>query len=293
MSSDGQQQQQAPDIGAIITGMSQDNRNVMERKGFLKDGKPVEGFTFDKIVDSYRGLETLQGKKTLEEPNPADPDAFAVWPGHKILGVPEKPDDYKFDKPALPNGLKWSEAEGDGGIPWDAAGEKMLRTALLKGKVGQTQASEIIKEIVTARIGGIVQSQADATNQKSIVQANLQKDFGVALKGALETGKQAIEHIAGLAKIDAKGLISAIEKTDGPEAALRFSIQLGKMLGEDTLKGGKEIGFATSPDSAKSQIAAFEADAEKTKALMNKDNPRHKQVNEEWQRLHAILRAAS
>lgn len=297
MSEGGQQQQQdAPkfDIGEVVGSLSQDNRNIMERKGWLKDGKPTDGFKLDSVMDNYRLLETKIGVKTLEEPNLADPEAFDKWSGHKLLGVPDKAEDYKFERPALPEGLKWSEADGDGGVPWDSAGEKMLRAALLKGKVGQAQADKIMKEIVQERIGGIVASRAARTNEQTMVTANLQKDFGAGLKGALESGKQAMTFIAEKAGIkDGAGAIDAIAAALGNETAVRFSIQLGKMLGEDTLKGGTTAGFATSPDAAKSQIDAFQADGEKVKALLDKTNLRHKSVNEEWQRLNKLARPES
>lgn len=298
MSGEGQQQQQqqqdaAPDISALIGGLSQDNRTVMERKGWLKDGKPVEGFNFDKVVDSYRGLESLQGKKTLEEPNVADPEAFAKWPGHALLGVPDKPEAYDFgERPQLPEGMKWSERDGDGGIPWDTAGENMLRVAMHKGHIGKSQAQAIMKEIVQQRVGQIVQGANAQRLEAQTVKANLQGSFGVALDGALQTGNMAVSKIAELAGLKPEAsarVVDQLAAMAGNEEATRFIIQLGKMMGEDTLKGGKAAGFATSPDAAKASIADFEADAGKMAALFNPDDLRHKSVNEEWQRLNKIV----
>lgn len=280
----------AVDYGVVLGALSQDNRTVLERKGFLKDGKPSEGFTLDKVVDSYRGLESLVGKKTLEEPNLADAEAYAAWPGHKLLQVPEKVEDYKFDRPALPDGLKWSEAEGDGGLQWDADGEKQLRAAALKAKVGQPAFQQMMKELATERVGAIVAARAARESEKQLISQNLDQKFGVAKKGALESGDQAIRFIAEKAGLDHNVVKDGLASQMGNEATVLFSIQLGKMLGEDVIAGGKTAGFATSPDAARAQIAAFQADPEKTKALSNRADPKHKAANEEWQRLNALLR---
>lgn len=276
------------DMGAVVGSLSQDNRTTMERKGWLKDGKPVENFRLDAVLDSYRGLESLQGKKTLEAPDPANPETFANWEGHKILGVPDKVDGYKFEKPKLPDGLKWSEQEGDGGIKWDAGAETQLRAALLKGKIGQAQATAIFGEMAQARIGEITQARAAREMEAAEVKQNLTRDFGISLKGALELGDQAVKFIAEKAKVDPNTIVDALASKMGNEAATRFAIQLGKMIGEDQLKGGQGQGFATSRDQAQAQIQAFEADAEKTKALFDKANPRHEAVKTEWQRLHKL-----
>lgn len=281
------------DINTVIGGLSDTNRTTLERKGMLKDGKAVEGFSFDKVVDSYRHLEGLTGKKTLEEPNPADPEAFAKWEGHKILGVPDTVDGYKFDKPALPDGMKWSEREGDGGIQWDGAAEKVLRSAFLKAKVGGPQAQAAFAELVQDRVGQIVASHAARETEKVTITANLQKDYGATLKGQLQAGDMAIKHIATLAKIDPGAAIDGLASSMGNEAAMRFSIQLAKMLGEDTLAGGQSDGFATSPAAAKAKIEAFQADAEKSAALMDSANPRHKLVKAEWQNLNKLARPDS
>ncbi len=295
MSQTGQPAQQQPaaaaaapaaatfDIGAAFGTLSEENRIFAERKGWAKDGKPVETFKLDTLADSYRNLEKLQGGKTLAAPNPADPEAFAKWEGHALLGVPEKPEDYKFEKPKLPEGMEW----GKDGVLWDDAGEKLLRTALRKGMIGQAQAQTIMNEIAQERVGQISAARQARALEAQTVTANLQRAFGAGLDGAKNAGKDALGFIAQKAGVDANKVIDGLAQVMGNEDAVRFTIQLGKMLGEDQLKGGRVAGFATGPDAAKAGLENFKADGEKVKALYDKANPRHKQVQEEWNRLWA------
>lgn len=288
MSGEGQKETApAYDINAVVGALSDDNRGFAERKGWVKDGKAVETFKLDGVFDSYRGLETKLGGKTLAAPNLADAEGFAKWEGHELLGVPGKAEDYKIERPALPDGLKWGTAPGE--IAWDEAGEKMLRTALLKGQIGQTQADKVIKEIIQDRIGAITRARTDQALEKSTVEANLQKDYGAGSKAALAAGEQAFNAIAEKAKLDPNKTKDALAGLMGNEAALRFAITLGQMMGEDTLKGGGlDNGFTTSALAAKAEIEAMKADKEVGLDLADKTRPGHKATKAKWDRLWAL-----
>lgn len=278
-----QQQEQQQNNGAFdwspaIGKLTPENLEFGTRKGWIKDGKVADGFDLNAAFGSYHGLEKLQGKQTLEAPDLTNPENFAKWSGHKLLGVPEKMEDYKFDRPKLPDGM-----------PYDEAGEKMLRTALMKGHIGQSQAQAIYKDILAARIAEVTDAAKARQTEAVELDAQLKKDWGTDYTVKRESGKQALAFMAEKIGMKPEALADETAKAMGSAVTLRLFAQIATMLGEDTLKGGDgDRRFVAGAEAAKQEIAQLNMNKDFQDALLNKNHPQHKAVAERWTSLNRI-----
>lgn len=274
------------DYTPALATLPPETKEFFAKKGWDKpneDGKPAD--VLGRMTTSYRELESMLGNKNLIEPPRLDDDkAFSEWPGHKLLGAVEKPTDYKFEKPALPAGMEW----GKDGLEWDQAGEDMLRAAVAKGKIGQKQAAILFNEIATNRLNSMLQAKASQKAAMDALDTQMRTDWGAGYDANKQLATTAATYMATQCGMDENAVKDAVSRAMGDAVAVKFFHKLGTMMSEDTLKGGRQAGFAAGPEAAKAELKELEANPDFAASLTDPRHPGHKANNERRNNLFKI-----
>lgn len=290
MSDAQQQRQQQPaaiDYAPVYATLTPENKAFFDKNGYDKAGEGGKPGDINVILNGYRNQEKLLGSARLEEPRLDDDKLFSEWKGHALLGAKGKPEDYKLtERPALPEGMKWSEAAGDGGVVWDKDMETVLRTGLTKAHIGEKQANVLFKELAAAQMGRVVQQMQTQQQSATAAEADLRKDWGGAYEQNRGTAKLAAEYLGQQVKMDAGAIADVVAKVAGDTQALKLFHTIGRMLGEDKLGTGASLGFVNgSPEAAKAELGRLKTDTGHQAALDDKRHPGHKAAEERENRL--------
>jgi hypothetical protein len=223
--------------------------------------KPKDQSEFTQLLaKGYHGQLSVIGKKGLIVPDDkSTPEQRAEF--YKALGRPDKPEDYATQ---LPQGLtedkldktkiaEWKKALHDDGIP-KAAAEKLI------GKYLSDQWAERQKQEQT-----IAEWETQTRQQ-----------FGQDFDKQLNFAKFAVKTFGD------DELVAALDESGfgSHPKFLGMLAKIGQKMGDHQNSGGGGGGggdsFAvTTPEQAQVAIQAFERDAEKMKALREKNHPNH------------------
>lgn len=268
------------DVAAVYGTLSDENKDYATRRGYIKtDGTYADPNTW---LDGHRNAEKLMGGEKLGVPRLDDDTAFNAWEGWDKLGVPKDGKDYKFQRPEMPKGPDGQP------IPYDEAGEAFLRGVLIKGKVGQKQAAAIYQEYAASRIADATAQVNGVTAEKTRIETALRKDLGAGYDASMASARAGLKFMAEKSGMDAGKISDLASHEFGSEETARLFLTIGKMLGEDTLQGGKELGFASGPAAARAELERLNLDPEFMKAYTTADHAGHKAAVERRHRLNGI-----
>lgn len=197
-----------------------------------------------KAFESHASLEKLMGNQRLVVPKDAnDKEGWAAF--HKAMGVPDKPEGYKFTEVKYPESMK--------GMGVDQA--KFAQTVHQMGLTPH-QADSLWKVYNQAQI----QAYGDHLNQ---LQANLDKninilkqEWGDKYQSNVEMGQYVINKFA--ANEDEANFLTATLTKD--PAGIRFLAKLGTQFAENNISGFEAARFSKSPQDAKNEIDRILAD---------------------------------
>ena len=122
----------------------------------------------------------------------------------------------------------------------------------------------------------IAQSKQDSVD-------TLKKEFGAAFDAKVELARAAVRELGG------DELATVLTETglgDNPEM-VKLMAKVGAMMGEDRLVGKGRASTARTPEMARQELAAKQANKEWNAARLNPMDPMHKQASEEFRILLA------
>jgi hypothetical protein len=261
----------------FFKSLSPDNLDFAEKNGFYKkDGSHYADPNV--IVDSYRNAEKLLGADRLPAPDLSNDEAFDKWLDSAKLGVARDPKDVKITPKKMPDGVEY-----------DQAAEDRLRQRLVQGRVPAKFHQSIYDAEVETRLGEIAKQTADTAAEKTRIETDLRKEHGVDFEARRTAAWEALTHISKLAGVDPVKFADQASVTMGGQEMAKFMIQLGKMMGEDTIKGAGDAGFAKGPAAAKAELDRLNGDPEHRKAAGDRTNPGHKAAVEREERLNKLI----
>lgn len=276
----GEQKAPAYDVAALYGSLTPDNAEYAKRRGYIK----ADGTFQDPNVwlDGHRNAEKLMGGEKLSMPRTDDPAELAKWEGWGKLGVPADEKGYQFQRPEMPKGL-------DGqAVPYDEQAETEFRALARRLNLTQSQFNGIMESEVGKRMAAVTANVNGTAAERTRIETALRKDLGMGYDATIKGAGAAIEHVAKLAGVDPGKTADMSSKILGSEETARVFIQIAKMLGEDTLAGGKDAGFASGPAAARAELERLNLDTESQKAFLNADHPGHKDMVDKRRRLNEI-----
>lgn len=279
---DQQQQQDAPkfDVATVYGALSDENKDFATRRGYIKaDGTFAD---VNSWLDGHRGAEKLIGGEKLSIPNMADEQARSNWEGWDKLGAPKDAKGYAFKRPDMPKGLDGHP------VAYDEAAENGFRDLAAKLRMPQYMFEAIMTDQVGRRMQGIADSGTQMAGEKNRIETALRKDFGQGYDTNMKQAASALSFMAKSIGVDEGKLADFASHEFGSEETARLFVKIAQMLGEDTLQGGKEMGFAPGPAAARAELERLDMDPEFKKAWMNSEHAGHAQAIERRKRLLAI-----
>lgn len=204
------------------------------------------------LARSFHSAQGLIGKRGPNIPGEgSSPEEIAAF--NKALGVPEKPDDYKFD---APEGFKFDEAR-------IAAWRKELHAAGVPAKA----ANKIVGSYIKEEQAIIAQRQAEIQKWENDTKA----EFGANLDKALNNVNYALR------ELDQNGEVFKILESTGlgsNKDVIRLLANAGAALAERGPRGdGAGAAHSLAPDQAQVEIQQLERNHRE--ALFNKNHPDH------------------
>lgn len=243
-------QQQTPPAFDFRSLLPEDIRSERTFEPFAKVTNQKE--FMEQMARSYHSAQGLIGKKGLQVPGDgATPEQIAEF--HKALGVPEKPDDYKFN---LPEGYQADEAK-------IAAWKKNFKELGIPAKQADKLVGAYLKEEMATVAAQ--QQQLQAWEQES------RQAFGDKLPKVLNEVDYALK------EVDPSGDLTKLLDSTGlgnNKLVIQALATLGATLAERGPRGdGAGVVTNMTPSQAQAEIQTFERQYKE--ALFKADHPDH------------------
>lgn len=222
------------------------------------DANPESNPTLTKyatVKDLFQAHLSLQQKlgdqANLIRP-PKGPDDKEGWAAlSKALGVPAKPEDYKF-----------SEVKRPDNFPTDEKQVAQFRQLAHKYNLTPAQADGLYKEVVEANVKLFNEMQGTQAQTAKQLESEMATEFGAAWPEKKENAQKVIDKYAPNDK--ALG-----DKILNDPAAIRLLVKIGEKFSEDGLIEGSGGTGRLSPKEARAEINKILADQND---LYHKDN---------------------
>lgn len=225
------------------------------------------------VAKSHVNVQPMIGLDKIPIPGKDSPPEIRRQAFHK-LGLPEKQEDYKYERPGLPEGYPMND-ELEGKLVAKAFEVGILPDQLKA--IFDVYYDEAGKDFVALS----EQSQADMDK----MDAALRRKYGRAYE---QNAAMADKVITQFADDQFKTFLEDSGLGNHP-AMVDFLVTVGKSISPDTLVGAPRMTFK-SPAEAQAEITRLYADEDFMKQYNNKDNPGHEAaVN----RMYALQEAAN
>ena len=227
-----------------------------DTKKFLDGKKPPDIAT---ALRSAREADTVaRSRNVIDRPDPKNLDA---WKGWTDLGWTERLDDYRLEKPEIPEGMTYDEGM-----------QEHLRKVAHEHRVPPGAAQQVLNGLVGYQQEQYKALQASGAKSETDLQDALKKDWGDKWNTNRELATRAARFLG-------VGVDETAELDDilGSAPMVQLFHKIGSLLGEDTLQttaspGG--VAAAQSAEAARLERQRLEADPA-WMAVFN--NPRHAQ----------------
>lgn len=243
-----QQQQQTPSPighndwlteGKFSTGLS--GRLPDDLKPYEGSIKKFEGTSIGDVLKSYGELEKKLGSRVAPPGPDAKPEEIAAW--RKTVGAPEKPDDYKIEKP-----------ENVPAEMWNAELVKGFQGVAHELHLSPAQAGKLAEWWNGQQMGAHQKFQQDAAANREALAGTLKTEWG----DKYEANLKGAQYVAGLAKID----VNDPEIGDNP-AVIKALASVAALISEDKQVTGGQGGSTLTYKQQAEDIST------------NKSNPRY------------------
>lgn len=237
-----------------MSDLAPEDKETALAKGWTKPGE---------FISSYRNLEKMVGGKGLTVPNVAEPEKLGEWEGWKQLGVPEKPEEYKIERPALEAGLQWDENF-----------EKQARDFGTMFKLTPFQMQGMVDLYAANQNAFASQSVSAVQTSKVQVESELKAEWGKDFDENFELAKQAARHYGDISEQEFDRLDGVL----GTKSLMKLMADVGRMNKEAALSGGGQVNFTTTGAQAQSEMARLNADPAFMEAYTSEKHPKHKEA---------------
>ena len=264
-------------------GLTNEEREWLTARGLAADD-PAEVIL--KAVKGHRAAEVKLGRPPEELiGRPGKDQSVTDWmkEHREIFGLPEKADDYKFDRPEMPKGVEYDEA---------------LETEVKQIAFEEGVRPEVVKRLVDAyvgRIGGVVQNDLDTIAEaRNAMNAALDKEWGDQRQAKTQLARQAMTALATETGFDAGAIemvSQALSEKVGDPGVIKLFATIGEMMGDDKFEGFNKGGgqFATTPAEARQQLQQLRSpEGEYGRAYAQDDAATMRRLQPEIERLTKI-----
>jgi hypothetical protein len=224
------------------------------------------------LAKNYVNAQRLVGADKVVLPtDKSSPEEIAAF--RSKLGVPAKPEEYTFK---LPEGMAETSLDKNRIDTW----RKELHEAGIPKAAAERIMSKYIAEEHSARTG-LAQAKQNEIQQHELA---LKQELGTKFDEKINFARYAVKEFGS------EALVDMLDKTglgSHPEVVKLFAT-IGEKLGDDKARGTGGIRFDNqSKEGAQAALNEFNRNAEKTKALFDREHPQHDAVVKERAALFA------
>jgi hypothetical protein len=266
------------DSAAFYSSLSGEDRDFADRKGLTKlddKGKPASPLV---ALQGWSAAEKLIGTNRIPEPRLDSPEELAKWPGFEKLGTPKEAKDYTFKRPDMPEG-----------VAYDEAAETRFREMAHKAHMPQFMFERIMTEEMASRMASAKQASDAKAAERTRIETVLRKDHGAGYDQVMKQAGMAAQYAAEQAGIDPGKTSDYASAILGSEETARLFIWLGQALGEGTLKGAENKGFAPSVSDARAELERLNTDTAHQAAFNDKTHVGHAEAVNRVERLNKTI----
>jgi hypothetical protein len=230
--------------------------------------------TLQGLHDWAMNGEKLHGQADKFMPKPEPGKLTEFFKANKAaFGGLEKPEDYAWNKPELPEG-----------ISFDETAEKSFRQFAFDRSLPREMAQDMFDFGVKMMTGQAQIQMQKTMEERKQLQASLAKEWGGDAPKHVEMAQYAARQLG----IDA-ALADQLNSEMSAPAMLKLFAQLGaKMEGAATITGdGKTL--ASTADQARADLSRREANPDMTKAFNDKNHPGHASELAEREKLNRLI----
>jgi hypothetical protein len=239
--------------GKFATGLS--GRLTDDLKPYEGSIKKFEGTPIQDVLKSYGELEKKLGQRVQPPGEGAKPEEIAAW--RKVVGVPEKPEDYKITKPENVPAEVWNEdlVKGFQGVAHELHLSPTQAAKLADWWNGQNMAA-MQKYQQEAEGAGAAEVQALKTEWGQKFDSNLHAARRVAAAAKLDINDPAIGNNPAVIRAlhSMANLISEDKMADGGKT---FSQSIDEQM--DAIRKSDDYQGKNGEDRAKAALAKMEA----------------------------------
>lgn len=216
---------------------------------------------------SYVNLEKLLSSERVPLPqSDDDQEGWERW--FRAAGRPEKPDDYSWERPDLPQDL-----------PYDQETETAFRTWAHANGLTQRQARNLYDGYVKTQVERHKAWNEGRSKAKADAQMALQREHGDKYDGFVNSAKAAMTKYAD---DDFRKMLDETGLGNDPRMIRVFG-KIGQTMMGDTRVTGQPPAPEPKPQDLDKAISDFRSKHEK--ALFNRDHPDHDLRLKEYNRL--------
>jgi hypothetical protein len=230
--------------------------------------EPLKGKSLTDVLKGYGEAQKFIGGSVRIPKEDAPAEEWAKF--YSKIGTPEKPEGYKFNRPALGEGAAWDEAF-----------EKRFLTEAHAMGLNSKQ----VQKLMDLQAGLVEGQLKELAAKRNGTIDSLKKEWGTDFERRLNLAgraKNILQQKAGISDQDANAYFDGQGAGDHP-VILKIFHQLGEIFAEDGWIKGE------LPESGKKiALQKIEEIKKDPKHAYWNDGPGHKEAIEEWGRLHKI-----
>ena len=233
--------------------------------------EPLKGKPLGDVLKGYAEAQKFIGGSVRIPKEDAPPDEWAKF--HGKLGTPEKPEGYKFNRPALGEGVAWDEA---------------FEKRFLTEAHGMGLNNKQVQKLMDLQAGYVEEQLKGLAEKRNGTVESLKKEWGGDFERRLTLAgraKNVLQEKAGLTEEEANAFFDGTGAGDHP-VMLKIFHQLGEIFAEDGwIKGETSANVA---QTIRQKINSIRNDP--NDAFNKKDDSRHQErvdyVSKLYERLY-------
>lgn len=233
----------------------------------------------DAHIRSRREADRLRmvAEKRFAEMSPQDMQHY-----HETLGCPRRPEEYRYDRPRLPEGMGWDEPL-----------ERSFVASAHKAGLSNHQVQALLHFWGETMAGRYTEGQARQAQAAEQTRAHLHERYGPAYEDKVYAANRFLRTYGGekLAELfRSHGLLTPDGRVTQPEL-IEALASAGEDLGEESLHGNQSggLGFGMSQAQARDAWDAKVADEKFLKAYLDGNHPGHANAMTEARRLFQAM----
>lgn len=254
--------QSTPAAQEWYAGLPSEDIGYIQNKGW--SDSPAKAVYAYKELEKFRGLPETQLLKLPKDLG----DKEAMRAVYARLGMPEKPEDYKYD---TIEGLDTARADFFKGVAHELG-------------FAPEQYKALVEKAFEYESAALQKSQEEMAAQQQAEEVALRKEWGNAFDERAELGRRAVRTF--LPKENQQEILAKLESTLGTSFILKLFSNIGESMQEDKIVKAEGRPFGQTPHQARAHIEALKNELKSDRKRLDNFN---KGIGPDYQKMQQLI----